>query len=299
MRAVVLGSAAGGGFPQWNCRCPVCCLAWEGDPRVERRTQSSLAITSDNQNWVLFNCSPDIREQIERFSPLKPQHSPRHSPIAAVVLTSADADHIVGLLSLREGHAFTVWADAATLKELRANPLFAVLNEEHVAFQLIPDHGSFVPAAGLPITAFRVSGKPPLYREQELGIIAERSGTTLGLHVDCGDRRLSYVPGCAAIDDEVRRELAETDVLLFDGTLWQDDEMVTSGTSSKSGARMGHVAMLGEQGSLARLAALFFEQRYFIHINNTNPVLISGSPQRVAVEQAGWRIPSDGEQVFP
>jgi pyrroloquinoline quinone biosynthesis protein B len=287
----ILGSAAGGGYPQWNCRCAVCALHWQGDPRVHRRTQSSIALSVDGRDWVVVNCSPDIREQIATTPILHPQ-SLRHSPIKSVILTNADVDHIGGLISLREAHAFTVWAGTKVLHQINANPLFNALNRDIVTFKTITSQ--FEPLPGLTVSTFDVPGKVPLYREAELGHAVSRAGDTAGLHIEANGKRVSYVPGCGEIDAGLKSDLSTTDLLLFDGTLWTDDEMITSGTGVKTGKRMGHVPVSGADGSMALLSDLAARQRAFIHLNNTNPLLIDGSPERLDAEAKGWIVGDDG-----
>ncbi len=297
MRAIVLGSAAGGGYPQWNCRCAVCALHWQQDGRVKRRTQSSLSVSVDDENWVLFNCSPDIREQISASPFLQPRHAPRHSPISSIVLTNADIDHIGGLLSLRETQKYQVWASSAVMAQIDANPIFAVLNRDFVSFNLLEPDVKFEPVAGLTVEAFDVPGKVPLYKEGGGKISVGRNGNTLGLHIRHRGYTLSYVPGCADVDKQLLADLSATDILLFDGTLWTDDEMIASGTGSKTGRRMGHVPVSGRDGSMALLASLPAQNRVFVHINNTNPLLIDGSAERMEAELQGWLVADDGMSV--
>jgi pyrroloquinoline quinone biosynthesis protein B len=299
MKAIVLGSAAGGGAPQWNCYCDVCSLFWKGDERVMRRTQSSLALSVDDKKWVLLNCSPDILEQIRFNSQLHPQSSPRHSPICAVVLTNGDIDHIGGLLSLRESQSFDIWASAEVTAQIKANPIFQVLNEKFVVFKTIETGKAFEPVPGLSINSFLVPGKVPLYREQGSDITIDRSGNTVGLHIKHDGRQLSYVPGCAEIDAQLLKDLRATNTLLFDGTLWNDQEMITSNTGQKTGRRMGHSPVSGEDGSMAKLIALNLEQKIFVHMNNTNPMLIAGSQARQDAEAQGWQVSYDGMMIEP
>jgi pyrroloquinoline quinone biosynthesis protein B len=278
----------------------VCALYWDGDVRVKRRTQSSIAVSVDGEQWLLLNCSPDIREQIGRERVLQPARHDvgvRQSPIAAVVLTNADIDHIGGLLSLRERQPFTVWASAAVLAQLRGNPVYSVLDETLVTFWSFAIGESFSPLAGLKVWAFDLPGKVPLYREDAMGHEIRRNGDTIGLHVDEGERRLSYVPGCGAIDAAVLQDLNRTTTLLFDGTLWADDEMITSGTGTKTGRRMGHVPVSGVGNSIKALEALPAIHRYYVHMNNTNPLLIAGSPEQIAAREAGWTVSEDGMEI--
>ncbi len=296
MKAIVLGSAAGGGYPQWNCCCPVCELHWQGDARVRRRTQSSVAVSVDTNRWVLLNCSPDIREQISATPALHPK-SLRHSPITDVVLTNGDIDHIAGLLTLREMQPLTIWANAKVQEHLKSNSVFSVLNSAVVSFRTIDKGTAFQPFAGLEISAFEVPGKVPLYQEAQSGHAVSRDGNTIGLHLRHGTKQLSYVPGCGDVDHKLLEDLKDTNTLLFDGTLFRDDEMIASGTGQKTGRRMGHVPVSGADGSIKALETLAAKSRYFIHMNNTNPLLIDASPQRMEAEAAGWVVSQDGMEI--
>jgi pyrroloquinoline quinone biosynthesis protein B len=297
MQAIVLGSAAGGGIPQWNCRCPVCRLAWEGDPRVRARTQSSLAISANGADWLLVNASPDIRLQIAQTIDLQPRQEPRHSPIAAVLLTNGDVDHTAGLLTLRESQPFTLYGSAAVLSALAQNPIFGVLGSTCVARHEVRFERSFEPIEGLHVTIFAIPGKVPLWLETGQEIIGETTGVTIGAMFECGSQRLAYIPGCASVTDELRNRLAGVDVLLFDGTVLHDDDLARAGVGVKTGRRMGHVPMAGENGSIDALADIPIGKRIFVHINNTNPVLIEDSDERQLVEKAGWTIAEDGLRI--
>jgi pyrroloquinoline quinone biosynthesis protein B len=297
MKLIVLGSAAGGGYPQWNCSCPVCTLFWTGDTRVRRRTQSSVALSVDGTSWVLLNCSPDIREQIAATPALHPKSSPRHSPIVGVVLTNGDIDHIAGLLSLREMQPLTIWASEQVQAHLHSNSIFSALNRNVVTFQTIATGLVFSPLPGLDVEAFEVPGKVPLYQEADKGHAVAREGNTIGLNVRGQGKTMSYVPGCGDVDTRLLQDLVKTDALLFDGTLWRDDEMITSGTGHKTGRRMGHVPVSGSDGSIKALETLTAKHRYLVHMNNTNPLLIDGSPERQAVEAAGWHVSFDGLEI--
>src|SRR5712671_487430 len=273
LTAIVLGAAGGGGFPQWNCRCGVCRLAWDGDPRVARSTQASLAVTTDERHFILLNASPDLREQIASTPALQPQAGLRGSPIAAVVLTGAEIDQTAGLLALRERHAFAIHASAETLRTVAANPMFNVLAPDLVARRACAIGSPIRLSDDLHAELFTVPGKIPLYLE--------------------GD-----APELAAVTPALIARLSRADVVLFDGTLWVDDEMIASGTGAKTGRRMGHMPIDGEGGSLAALAGLP-GRRIYIHINNTNPIRVMGSPERRKVEAAGWEIAADGLKIVP
>ncbi|HEY8564567.1 MAG TPA: pyrroloquinoline quinone biosynthesis protein PqqB [Beijerinckiaceae bacterium] len=294
MQAIILGSAAGGGVPQWNCRCPVCSLAWGGDARVRPRTQSSLAVSADGEHWLVVNASPDIRQQIGANPALHPRDRLRHSPIAAVLLTNGDVDHIAGLLSLREGQPFALYGTREILTALGANPVFDVLNPAFVERREVALDRIIEPLPGLRVTLFPVPGKAPLWLEGAAPVIGEAGESTVGVLVEVGRRRLAYVPGCARVSEELRRRVDGVDALLFDGTVLEDDDMIRAGVGTKTGWRMGHVPMSGREGSIAGLADLTIGRRIFVHVNNTNPVLIEGSAERGRVEAAGWTVAHDG-----
>jgi pyrroloquinoline quinone biosynthesis protein B len=296
LTAIVLGAAAGGGFPQWNCRCPVCRLAWDGDTRVRRSTQASLAVTVDGNNYVLLNASPDLREQIAATHLLQPHAALRGSPIAAVVLTGAEIDQTAGLLALRERHAFTLYGSAGTLATVAANPMFNVLAPDLVARRPCALGTPFTPAVGLSAELFTVPGKVPLYLEGTDPALAAETEANVGVELVCGERRLIFVPGCAAVTPGLHARLARADAVLFDGTLFADDEMIASRTGAKTGRRMGHMPIDGEGGSLAALADLP-GRRIYMHINNTNPIRVTGAPERRRVEAAGWQIAEDGLRI--
>jgi pyrroloquinoline quinone biosynthesis protein B len=294
--AIVLGAAAGGGFPQWNCRCAVCSLAWDGDVRVKPRTQASLAISADGARWTLLNAAPDLRAQLAATPALHPRGALRTSPIEAVVLTGGEIDQTAGLLNLRERQPFAIFGTAETLGALGDNPMFAALADHVVTRHAVPLGQAFALPGGLTAELFTVPGKVPLYLESGTVKTDEETGANVGAEITAGDRRLLFVPGAAAVTRALRERLARADVVLFDGTLFSDDEMIASGTGTKTGRRMGHMPMSGADGSLAGLAGLG-KRRIYIHINNTNPVLIDGSPERLRVEAAGWEIAADGMEI--
>jgi pyrroloquinoline quinone biosynthesis protein B len=296
LTAIVLGAAAGGGFPQWNCRCAVCRLAWAGDPRVRGRTQASLAVSVDRRGWVLLNASPDLRAQIANNSVLQPQQDPRGSPIIAVVLTGAEVDQVAGLLTLRERQKFALYATDDTLAAVTANPIFGVLAPDVVSRQPVALGERFAATPDMQMELFAVPGKLPLYLEGENPALAIEGESNVGVEVQADGKRLVYVPGAAAITPELKQRLAGADVALFDGTLFTDDEMIRAGTGSKTGRRMGHMPIEGNDGTLAALTDVA-TRRVFTHINNTNPILIAGSPERQKVEAAGWEIAEDGLEI--
>ena len=298
MRILVLGSAAGGGFPQWNCACPVCQLAWSGDARVKPRSQSSLAVTADGARWLLLNASPDIRQQIITSPDLHPRGARRHSPIAAVFVTNGDVDHLAGLLTLREQQGFVLFGSRATLDQVAATSLFGVLNKDLVQTRAAKLDETIDTGLGLWVTPFAVPGKVPLYLEDAGLVVGAETESTVGLEISDGTRRFFYVPGCAMINERVETRRRGAEVLFFDGTTFTDDEMVALGLSTKTAWRMGHVSMSGEKGSVARLAGSRIGRKIYIHINNTNPVLVEDSTERAMVEHAGWEVGFDGMEVM-
>ncbi|MGB7832196.1 MAG: pyrroloquinoline quinone biosynthesis protein PqqB [Xanthobacteraceae bacterium] len=294
MIAVVLGSAAGGGFPQWNCCCPVCRLAWAGDPRVKPRTQASIAVSADGERWLLINASPDLRAQISATPVLHPKADRRDSPIAAVILTGAEIDQTTGLLTLRERQPFRLLATAATHGFVAGNPMFSALQPDLVPRLTIVPGECFAPLPGIEAELFSVPGKVPLYLEGDRS--KNEADVNVGVELRAGTARLVYVPGAAAVPAPIQDRLARADIVLFDGTLYRDDEMILTGTGEKTGRRMGHIPIDGPDGTLVTLAGLS-GRRLFIHINNTNPILIEGSPERAHVTAAGWEVAEDGMEI--
>ncbi len=309
MRLKIIGSAAGGGFPQWNCNYRLSRAARAGTVGLRPRTQSSLAASADGTGWVLFNASPDIRHQIAETPELQPAADAplRSTPIRAVVLTNGDVDHVAGLLSLRERQPFAVYATAQVLATLEANSIFNVLDPAVVPRRTLPlatetpildAHGR---ETGVTVEGFPVPCKIALYLEEGRpdADFSSDSGDTAGVRIaeTGGGRSVFYIPGCARIDAPLAARLADAACLLFDGTVYTDDEMLAAGVGRKTGVRMGHMAMTGEAGSIAGLAGVRIGRRVFIHINNTNPVLDENSPEHAAVRAAGWEIAHDGMEM--
>ena len=299
----VLGSAAGGGYPQWNCNHPNSRRARAGDAQAPQRTQSSIAVSSDGVDWVLFNASPDLRQQINDNDVLHPRHALRASPIKAVVLTNADVDHVAGLLNLRESQAFNLYATQRVLSVLAANSIFNVLNPKFVArlAMTLDTECALARADGTPlgfsVVPFSVPGKVALWLEDvdrgaNFGTVLE---DTIALEVRSeGRTRFFYIPGCANMTPALAARLRGAPLAFFDGTLFADDEMIRDGVGVKTGARMGHMSVSGSEGTLAAFADLGVARRVFIHINTTNPVLIADTPERATVEVAGWEVAYDG-----
>ncbi|MBV8107428.1 MAG: pyrroloquinoline quinone biosynthesis protein PqqB [Hyphomicrobiales bacterium] len=299
MRALVLGSGGGGGVPQWNCGCRVCRLAWSGDERVKPRTQSSLAVSVDGANWLLLNASIDMRQQILATPALQPKGDGRHSPIAAVLLTNTDVDHAAGLLSLRERQPFTIWGTQAILDTIGANRIFDVVGRAIVPRHAVKLGEAFEPLPGLTLEVFPVPGKVPLWLEENEVKTDQIGEGTVGVAVEAGGRTLLYAPGCARVTDDLKMRIAAAHALFFDGTLFADDEMIVNGLGDKTGRRMGHMPLSGPGGTLEELAACAPARRILIHINNSNPILIEGSPEEARVKAAGWDIAFDGMEVVP
>jgi pyrroloquinoline quinone biosynthesis protein B len=304
----VLGSAAGGGFPQINCNCPNCVDARRGVDGLGARTQSSLAVSSDGKSWVLLNASPDLRQQVAATPQLAAQADagPRTSPIKAVVLTNGDVDHVAGLLSLREGFTFSIYATERVLQTLRANSIFDVLDAglvERVPVRIGRPLALACAGAslGLTLEAFSVPGKVALYLEDPSAGpgFGTREGDTVGLKVADAATGASffYIPGCAGVDAALAGRVRGASLVLFDGTLYSDEEMIAQGLSSKTGRRMGHISMSGPEGSLAAFGGLDVARRIFVHINNSNPVLRQDSPERREVVRAGWEVAFDGMEI--
>jgi pyrroloquinoline quinone biosynthesis protein B len=303
--AVVLGSAAGGGFPQWNSNAPACRRTRQGDLGAKARTQAALAVSANHKDWFVLNASPDLRLQIEATQHLHPREGLRSSPIAGVVLTGGDVDAIAGLLHLRERHRFNVYSPSRVLAILAANPIFEVLAPDCVQRIKLPldkriELSGSSGASGLAVVAFAVPGKLPLYLEtdgQDPGLSEE--GDTIGLEVieTTTGKSLFFIPGCAAMTERLRHRLAGSSLVFFDGTLWRDDEMIALGVGSKTGRRMGHMSMDGDDGSIAVFRDLDIGRRIFIHINNSNPALLEDSPERRIANEAGWEIAYDGMEV--
>jgi pyrroloquinoline quinone biosynthesis protein B len=296
LTAIILGAAAGGGYPQWNCRCPVCRLAWEGDARVVARTQASVAVSGDGAHWILLNASPDLRQQIAATPELHPRAGLRGSPIAAVLLTGAEIDQTAGLLNLRERQPFDLYATAETLTFIADNPMFEVLASEVVRRRPVRPGEAVDLPGGLRAELFLVPGKRPLYLEGDDPQTDAETEANVGVMISAGTSRLAFVPGCGAMTEALKKRLGAAQAVLFDATLFTDDEMIVAGAGEKTSRRMGHVPVGGKDGSLAMLSDLP-GRRIHIHINNTNPLLIAGSPQRTRVEGAGWEVAFDGMRI--
>src|SRR5262245_34325945 len=294
LTAIVLGSAAGGAFPQWNCRCPVCALAWAGDPRVKLRMQTGLAVAAGDGTWTLINASPDLSAQIRATSALHPRDRLRGSPIQAVVLTGAEIDQIAGLLSLRESTPFALYATPASHAAVAANAMFGAMTS--MARRAVNHGEPFTLAGGIEARLFMVPGKLPLYLEDEAPELETESAANVGIELRRDGAKMVFVPGTATVTEQMLERFAGADVVLFDGTVFTDDEMIRTGTGQKTGRRMGHMQIDGDDGSLRALTGLS-ARRIYIHVNNTNPILVEGSAERRKVESAGWQVAEDGMEI--
>lgn len=292
-RAHILGAAAGGGLPQWNCGCDNCCLARSGD--IPSMTQSSVAVSAGGA-WAVLNASPDIRSQLAATPVLHPSGL-REMPLASVVLTNGDIDHIAGLLTLREQQPFRLFATPEILRILDENPVFNALKREVVARVPVMLDVPFELVDGLEAELFAVPGKVPLYNEGEVVVTDLEGEQTVGVALRFDGGEAFYVPGCARMTEALAQRLSGAALVFFDGTLWSDDEMIAAGLSQKTGARMGHMSMSGPEGSMAAFEPLGVERRVYVHMNNSNPVLRPDSNERKAAVAAGWTIAHDGMEI--
>jgi pyrroloquinoline quinone biosynthesis protein B len=277
-----------------------------GDPSAKPRTQASLAVSADGESWFLLNATPDLRQQIGASPFLHPKHGLRSSPIAGVLLTGGDVDAIAGLLTLRERQKLTVYGTRQVIDVLNANSVFEVLARDLVARRVI-ELETLLPldlpdgrASGLTAELFAVPGKVPLYLESADGPppVVE-NGETVGIKIADGVNSLFFIPGCARMTERLAERLRGAEVVLFDGTLFVDDEMIRAGIGTKTGARMGHMSVSGPDGTIAAFAPLGVKRRILIHINNSNPILLDDSPERASVETAGWDVAYDGMEIRP
>jgi pyrroloquinoline quinone biosynthesis protein B len=304
MHIKVLGAAAGGGFPQWNCGCPNCREVRAGALDLKPLTQECVAVSADGERWFLLNASPEIRSQIESYAPLHPR-GPRHSPIAAILLTNGDLDHCLGLLSLRESHPLVIYAtDDVRRGFTEGNVLYRTLRrfpgqitwrtlELDREFELSGLDGK---PSGLAVKAVAAPGKPPIHLE---GSAASGPGQNVGLliHERGSGKRLAYFSAAAGITAPMRAAFDSADCIFFDGTFWAGDELIALGLGTKRAEDMAHLPVGGAGGSLEALAGIRAPRRIYIHINNTNPLLRPSSPERAQAEAGKWEIAYDGMEV--
>lgn len=306
MRVLVLGSAAGGGFPQWNCNCSNCRGVRNGSIMAQARTQSSIAISADGERWLLCNASPDIRAQLASNPELHPRRVPRDSGIAGVLLIDAQVDHTTGLLSLREGCPLDVWCTPNVHQDLNSGfPLFPML--EHwqggLRWQPIDIHENrheacfrVDPCPGLRFTAVALDSNAPPYSPRRG---SPTPGDNIGLFIEdeVSGAALFYAPGLGQLNERLRAWLQRADCVLVDGTLWHDDELPRAGVGRATGRQMGHLGLAGEHGLLAELDRLpAATRRILIHINNTNPILDEASAERAVLDAHNVEVAHDGMQ---
>ena len=301
MHIRILGSAAGGGFPQWNCNCRNCRGLREGTLRAKARTQSSIALSDDGVNWIVCNASPDIRAQIEAFPALQPARALRDTAIRALILLDSQIDHTTGLLTLREGCPHEVWCSEMVHQDLTTGfPLFNMLSHWHGGLRWNPIalEQSFTVAAcpALRFTPIPLRSAAPPYSPHRND---PHPGDNLGLLVEDvrSGGKLFYAPGLGQVDGALLEWMDRADCLLVDGTLWRDDEMIHAGVGDKLGSAMGHLPQSGAGGMLEVLERLPRPRKVLIHINNTNPILDEDSAERAELDARGIEVAWDGMSI--
>lgn len=309
-RLLVLGSAAGGGFPQWNCNCQNCKAVRKGDPRYQARTQSSVAWSEDGSRWLLLNASPDILKQIQATESLQPRHAKRETGIEGVMLMDAQLDHVTGLIMLREHiGALPVYATEEVFSELSESfPLTKLLSHycgvEQRLIRLSDGARPIFDPIILPwitdayVSAFALQSKPPPYSAWRDN---PRPGDNIGVTFvnESTGKRLVYAPGLGQIDQETSKRLKEADIVVVDGTFWHDAEMIEQGLGKKTARQMGHLPLSGPAGMFATLQSLpATTRKILIHINNTNPILREDSPERKSLMDAGIEVAHDGLEIW-
>lgn len=299
MRIKVLGTAAGGGFPQWNCGCPTCLLARKGEGAARARTNDSLAISDDGEAWYLLNATPDVCAQIESAPQLHPR-SVRGTPIAGVLLTDAELDHTVGLLSLRQGTELDVYASLPVLEALAGVFPVRRIVEPYADFRwraALPWESFPLFGGNLIVVPFSLGRKPPRYASG--GREEEEAPWVIGYRIE--DARTGgavvYASGIEEWTEELDRQTANADCVFADGTFWRSDELRGLGVSELTAAEMGHLPIAGPDGSLERLARLPAKRKIYIHVNNTNPILDESSAERRRLREKGIEIGFDGMEL--
>ncbi|MGP3590649.1 pyrroloquinoline quinone biosynthesis protein PqqB [Vagococcus sp. WN89Y] len=298
MQIFVLGSAAGGGFPQWNCHCPNCAGVRDGTMKTTARTQSSIAISDDGNSWVLCNVSPDICHQLRAAPALNTPTQLRGTGIGSIILTDSQIDHSAGLLNLREGCPHHVWCTQEVHDDLSDGfPVFPILTHWNggLIHHRIEPLESFQVAVcpALYFTAIPLTSNAPPYSQYRHKPLP---GHNVALFIEdtSSGKSLLYAPGLGEPDETILPWLQRADCLLVDGTLWRDNELSTTGVGTHTGKEMGHLALAEEQGLTSLLASLPAERKILIHINNTNPILNEESPERRSLEQQGIEVSRDG-----
>ena len=305
MRVKVLGSAAGGGFPQWNCGCSNCRRFRLGSLHGTARSQAQLAASTDDENWFLLGASPDLRYQIEGCRELQPQHDGRNSPISGIILTCADLDHSLGLLLLREWHKLNLYSTATVRRVLvETNAVFRLLERMPgqlgwtdmsigVGFNLTTPGGV---SSGMIARLFGLPGRLPSYAPSGNGLSAEEAVAALILESPTG-KRLAYVPGLPAINEALLYELSTCHTIMVDGTFWTDNELVRVEGCGRLARDIGHLPVSGAEGSLAKLSGLRTPRKVYVHVNNTNPMLDEDSEEHHQAREGGWEIAFDGMEL--
>lgn len=302
MHIHVLGAAAGGGFPQWNCNCPMCHGVRTGSIKATPRTQSSIAVSGDGDNWVLFNTSPDLLAQQAAFPKLQPGRTLRDTAIKAIVFMDSQIDHTTGLLMLREGCPHEVYCSDMVFEDLSSGfPLFRMLEHwnggiNHHAIPLDGSAFSIDGIDGLSFTAIPVPGKAPPYSPHRHD---PHVGDNIGIQITdtASGKTLFYAPGLGDLTDRTRDLMAHSDCLLVDGTFWREDEMAVVGFGDRKAADMGHLPQSGEHGMIEVLRPMDKPRKILIHINNTNPILDEESEQRRILENEGIEVAWDGMDI--
>jgi pyrroloquinoline quinone biosynthesis protein B len=297
VQIILLGTAAGGGFPQWNCWCPTCRIARREPDRARPRSQSSAAVSADGRRWFLLNASPDVHAQLARLPGGEPAGM-RHVPVEGVVLTDGELDHTLGVLLLREGRLLQIYATEAVRDIVEHDSRIVPVTRAFAQVRL-EDLPVGAPTAlsyrdgcpsGLIVSSFAVPAGPPRFAG------GDHAGHTVGLVVrdEATGGVCAFVPGCGGLDEELLGRLGEAELVLFDGTFWTDDELITLGIGDRTAREMDHLPVSGPAGSLERLASLRSARRVYTHINNTNPMLVEDSPERLLVERHGLTVGADG-----
>lgn len=298
MRVKVLGSAAGGGFPQWNCGCANCVRVRRRISSAEARTQAQLAVTADDKSWFLLNASPDLRQQILATPELAPAEGERDSPIVGVVLTSADVDAVVGLLHLREFHPFYVYCTSAVRRILKeTNSVFGVLERSKPPVEwcnIGPSKKTLLAASGLACTPVVLDGAYPDYVDASLRETLPPDEAVIGLQIACGEKKIFFAPGLPGKSGSWKAYAAASDLALLDSTFWSDDELVAIRGGGKSAREMGHPPLSGSRGMIEEMRREMHPRKVAIHINNTNPILAEDSAEYREMRDAGWEIARDG-----
>lgn len=305
MRVKVLGSAAGGGFPQWNCNCPNCSALRDGSLKSKPRTQAQVAVSPNPANWFLLNASPDLRQQLLATPELAPTAAKPASPVTTILLTSADVDCVMGLLHLREFQPLHIFSTPAVRRILiEENSIFGVLTRSNppVRWENFQPHRLFplVPPSALGMKdgffckAVPVMGGFPDYVSDSLRQSLSPEEAVLGIQFVHKEKRFFYVPSLPGIGDDWRRFVDESDLALIDGTFWKDDELIAAKRSRKAAREMGHIPLTGTHGLLNQPFRLGKTRRLLIHLNNTNPVLNEAGAEHRAVREAGFEIAYDG-----